>query len=180
MRAIFSICLFLAVTLPALAQAGTPVTKDMANAYFNDCAARPAQNMSAENHKLMCACTAAKMMESMSVEDVKAMAGTDQNARYAINRMIINVYAPCIDFPAREHYYNTCISNPETAKMTGNPQKVCNCLGDEMAAYLKANSQSVFSDILTRNPNASDPMSALTSDENFQGFAQKKLVGCLR
>jgi len=177
MRALLLMGLALLMSGPAYA---TTITKDMANAYFQDCASKPAQGMSADNHKLMCACTAAKMMESMSVEDIKGMSVGDQNSRYILNRMIVDVYAPCIDFPAREHYYNTCISNPDTLKMTRNPQKVCGCLGDEMASYLKANSQNVFRDILSRNPNAQDPMSALTSDENFQGFAQKKLVGCLR
>ena len=158
----------------------TPITKDMANNYYGSCMAKTTEGMSAESQKLLCACTAANMMNNMSVEDVKAMAQQDQNGRNATNKMVVDVYAPCIEYPAKEYYYNTCISNPQTAQMSKNPQGLCTCLGNEMASYLKANSRAVFQDLLMRNPAMVDPMSALTSDPKFQQFAQNKLLGCVR
>lgn len=162
--------------LPAFA---TPVTKDAANAYYLNCTSQSAQGLSEESKEYLCACTAAKMMENLSIEDVKMMGQQNQSGRNAMNKMIINVYAPCMNYPARDHYYNTCISNPKTRILGGNPQGLCGCMADEVATYLSTSGPQIFREILNRTPNITDPMSALTSDPKFERFAQSKLLGCV-
>ncbi len=174
----FAVMVVLVMLGASHADARTPVSKQMANQYYQTCSSKPVPGMSAQSHQLMCACTASKMMESFSVEDIQAMAKKDDNARFVFNRMLIDVYAPCIEYPAREHYYNTCVNNPETAKFREVPQQLCTCLANEMGEYLKKNAQEVFKGILARNPTAEDPMVALTSDPEFQLFAQRRLVAC--
>lgn len=177
----FALLLLLSLAIPAISPAmATPITKDAANAYFQNCQAQPAQGLSPKSKEFLCACTAAKMMESMSVEDVKAMSQQNQTGRNAMNNMLINVYAPCMGAPAKDHYYNTCISNPQTKLLGRNPQRLCGCMSDEVSTYLATNGPKVFRDLLSRNPNMVDPMTALTNDTKFQQFAQSKLMGCVR
>lgn len=165
------------LSAPAFA---TPVSKDAANAYYQNCKSQSAEGMSRKSQDFMCACTAAKMMDHMSVEDVKMMGQQNESGRKATNKMIIQVYAPCIEYPARDHYYNNCISDPKTKTMTSSPKAMCSCMAGEIADHLKNNAQTVFREILTRNPNITDPMGALTSDPEFQQFARRKLLGCVR
>ncbi|MCI5060960.1 MAG: hypothetical protein MRY79_07800 [Alphaproteobacteria bacterium] len=178
MRLFLSLALLL-ILIPTVAGA-TPITRQTAEAYFQNCMQQPSQpGLTQTGKNNLCACTAAKMMQSLSVEDVQMMGGQDQNARNAMNKMIVHVYAPCIQYPAKDHYYHTCVTNPQTKKLGRNPQKLCGCMASQVASYLGSNGQQVFQNILSRNPNIADPMSALTSDQEFQSFAQSKLLGCV-
>ena len=180
MRLFLAFTFTLILALAPVTAMATPITKQAANAYYQNCLGQPAQlGLSQQSKQNMCACTAAKMMESLSVEDVQAMSGQDQNARNALNKMMVYVYAPCMAYPAQDHYYNTCVTNPDTKKLGKNPQKMCSCMASQVATYLNNNGQQVFQDILTRTPNIADPMSALTNDPKFQQFARSKLLGCV-
>ncbi|HPF79122.1 MAG TPA: hypothetical protein PLF01_07515 [Alphaproteobacteria bacterium] len=157
----------------------TPITKDAANAYYQNCLAQPADGLTQKSKEMLCACTAAKMMERMNVEDIQAMAQQNEDGRKAMNYMIVKVYAPCMSFPAKDHYYNNCITNPQTKALSRNPQGLCNCMATKVANYLGENGSQVFEDILRRNPTMTDPMTALTEDQNFKNYAQTQLMSCV-
>ncbi len=157
------------------------VSKDMAQSYYNTCASkeRPA-NLTKESQDYLCSCTAAKMMDHMTTEDIQDMNNSDLTiARPAVNHMLTKVYAPCMEYPARDHYYSTCVQNPQTAKVSKNPTKLCGCMADKIAKHLGQNSEEIFTGILRRNPNVSDPMSALEADPEFQNYTKKQIMGCL-
>lgn len=173
---ITALCLFGHV----LTAHATPITKDAATAFYENCKSQPTpQGLTAKGQRYMCACNAAKMVNTMTVEDVKAMAQQDQTGRNATNKMIINVYAPCMGYPAKDHYYNNCITNPQTQSLTKNPQALCECMSSQVANYLEQNGSQVFREILSQNPNLTDPMTALTNDSKFQKYAQSRLIGCV-
>lgn len=176
MRAVLSIFMIL-IAVPALAQ--TPVTPEMASKFHANCINQEAPLLSAKAKELMCSCVAAQIIKTMTVEDVQAMGSQGPDARPAVNKMLLNVYAPCIEFPAYDYHYYSCIQSPDTAKLGSDPKKLCTCLASEVADFLDKNAQNVFSDILARNPNVVDPMSALTEDQEFQSFAQTQLLACV-
>lgn len=161
------------------AQAQTKITKDGANAYYQNCLSQPSQGITDKSKEYLCACTAAKMMERMDVEDVKAMALQNEEGRKALNYMLVKVYAPCMNYPAKDHYYNNCMTNPQTKTLSKNPHGLCKCMSDEVAQYLGNEGPQIFEGILKRDPNITDPMIALTNDKQFQSFAQSKLLGCV-
>ena len=165
-------------TLYYSARAATPITKEMATAYFKNCVLKDGGIISASSQKKLCACTSARMVDAFTLEDMRDMGGNDQKARDAINKMIVNVYAPCIKAPAQDYYRSVCMNNPDTKKLTSNTEPLCSCMAYEVASFLEKNSAALFQDILARNPNVTDPMQALTSDPQFENFAQKKLLAC--
>jgi hypothetical protein len=156
----------------------TPISQEIAQQYYQNCKAKQDQRFSAKAQDQFCACTASQLMTSYTLEDMQATAGQDQAARDAINKMVINVYAPCIQYPATEYHYRSCISNPKT-KALGNPEKLCQCAASQVASHLKANAAGMFRQILQTNPNVTDPMQALYDNPQFQEFAQSKLMGCV-
>lgn len=168
--------LFLTTTAPAFA---TPISKDMANKYYESCAANTDPNFTKEVQELFCACTAAQLVDSFTVEDMQATSQQNQAGRNATNKLITEIYSPCIQYPAKQYHYNSCIANPKT-KMLGNAEKICNCSADLVASHLQKNAKSLFKDILRKNPNIGDPMQALYDDPKFQSFAQSKIMGCVR
>lgn len=173
-------CLAFLIFTTVAAHAQTPVTKETANAYFSNCLQQPSPGMSDQTKQYMCACTAAQMQKSMTVEDIRTMAQQSAAGRLATNKMITEVYAPCIEYPARDHYYLNCMNDPKTKNYTSNVQGMCTCLASQVAGYLKQNAKSEFTRILSRTPNITDPMSALTNDPAFMRFAQTKMMACIR
>jgi len=108
------------------------------------------------------------------------LSSTDNTiARSALNYMLVNVYAPCMEHPTRDHYYHTCKSNPNTRLITTDPRVMCNCVAEKVGTYIAHNGPDIFEDILTRNPNIQDPMAALESDPKFQDYVKKQGVACL-
>ena len=177
---IFACVCFLSffLTLYYSARAATPITKEMATEYYKNCVQKDGGLISEGSQKKLCACTSARMVDDFTLEEMFAMGGSDQKARNAINKMIVQVYAPCIKAPAQDYYRSVCMSNPDTKKLTSNTEPLCSCMAHEVASFLEKNSAALFQDILTRNPNITDPMQALTSDPQFENFAQKKLLSC--
>jgi hypothetical protein len=180
MKSLFTlhVFLFFAFLLMALPVQATPVTKDTANTYYQNCTAQSDPRFSQKTQKLFCACTAVKLMENFTIEDMQATAKQDQAGRNATNKMITKIYAPCIRYPAREYHYQTCIQNPKS-RMLGNAEKICNCSADQVATHLQGNAESMLTNILRKNPNVMDPMQALYSDPAFQKLVQSKVMSCV-
>ena len=174
----FTILTILGCLISFIPAHATAISKNQANSMYLKCKQNQDPRFSTKTQDLFCACTAAKTMESLSVEDTRQMAQQNQSGRNALNKMIIQVYAPCMQYPTRDYHYNACIKNPKT-KILGNPQSLCSCSADKIALHLRDNGQSLFQNILNTNPNIMDPMQALYDDPKFQQFAKSKLLGCV-
>ncbi len=177
MKLFLGLIALMTLSLPAMA---TEISDATANKYYQNCLQGQAPNVSETTKQTLCACTAAQMKTGFTMEDMQAMSKKDEAARLAVNKMIVNVYAPCIQYPAHDYYYNVCVTNPQTAGLSKNPQALCGCLAQKVSGYLSQNSQQIFRDILTRNPYITDPMGALTSDPQFDQFAQSQLLTCVK
>ena len=167
---------FLLSLSPALA---TPISKTTANQYYQNCKEQRDPQFSTQVQDMFCACTAAQLVSSFTMEDMQSISRQDQIGRNATNKMIVEVYSPCIKYPAKQYHYNSCISNPQT-KILGNPQALCECSAERVAAHLQNDAKSMFRNLLSRNPNITDPMQALYNDRQFQKFAQQQIMGCVR
>lgn len=172
---IFIVIVFLFATFSAHA---TPVDKETANKYYQNCAAQSDPRFSQDAQNLFCACTAVKLIENYTIEDMQATARQDASARKATNKMITDVYAPCIRYPAREYHYQTCVEDPKT-QLLGHAEKICGCSADKVAEHLQANASKMLGNILRRNPQTMDPMQALYDDKNFQRVIQSKVTSCI-
>ena len=180
--------LTLVIFVPHISSAQTPVSKETANTYFANCvkAAQSSansgpQSLSPQSQSMLCACTAARMTTNFTMEDMQTMTGQDPVvARVAYNRMLVNVYAPCMETPSYDYYFNTCMQNPQSTQYGANKESICRCLGGTMALHLRQNGAQVFYELLQRNPNLTDPMAALYNDPAFEAFVMQKLTSCLK
>lgn len=179
MKNILALLSFVVIFGAGMAQAQTPVSKEIANNYFVNCKSQSDPRFSAASQEMFCACTAANMVQSYTLEDMQNASRPDEIGRAATNKLIINVYAPCIQFPAREYHFNTCIQNPQTKLLGKDPQNLCACTAERVAGHIQQNAKAMFSQILAVNPTIADPMQALYSDKGFQKTAQAQLMACL-
>jgi len=176
------ICLTFVMSVLSAPSIAAEISKEMANKYYNNCIAKESpQKLSKESQDLLCACTAAKMMDNMTLDDIKTMSNPQDpdGARQALNHMLVKVYAPCMEYPAKDHYFNTCLSDPKTKTISKDPTKLCGCMADKIASHLAENGEVLFEGILSRNPNMTDPMSALQGDPEFQQYIGKQVMTCV-
>tara|TARA_B100000508_G_C11446420_1_gene271629 strand:+ start:432 stop:980 length:549 start_codon:yes stop_codon:yes gene_type:complete len=164
-------------TLPVNAQ--TNVSPEVANKYFENCKMQSDPRFSDLSQEMFCACTAAEMTRGYTIEDMQNAPRQDEVGRAATNKLIVNVYAPCIQYPAREYHYNTCVQNPKTKLLGSNVDKICGCTAEKVATHLNQNAGAMFKQILTVNPTIADPMQALYDDASFQKTVQSQLMSCL-
>lgn len=187
---LFAILTFL-LLVPVSAQAtGNPapqgsISKQQLDQYYMTCvnnAAATETRFSPQAQQQFCACTASKIMEGrFSLEDMETMSDTSSpNSRMAMNKMIVNVYAPCMSIPTQEYHYTQCVANPQTATLTQKPEKLCLCAATAVAKYMDQNGPALFQSILGSNPTIEDPMGALYQNPQFQQYAQSQLMGCMR
>ncbi|MAM33657.1 MAG: hypothetical protein CMH28_01125 [Micavibrio sp.] len=157
------------------AQAQSRISPQVAQAYAQNCAQQENPYISAETKDIFCQCTASYMQKTMSMEDLQAMRGNDQPARNAINKMMIQVYSPCMEFPVRDLVYKKC---QEDAFQAG--QKICQCLSNNMAAYVSKRAKADLPAILQANPNITDPMEAIVTSQSYEQTEKRIALGCIQ
>lgn len=170
-----AICACLIFTITALshqAQAQTKISDEMAQSYYQNCNMKSDPNVSKDTQDIFCQCTAMHMQKFMSLEDMKQMQDPNpQRARLSMNKVILDVYAPCMEFPVRDLLFNTC-------KKRGAPSAACDCLANEMGKYTAASAQQMLYDILQKNPNIVDPMGPIVNSPKFKAKEQQAAQSC--
>lgn len=170
----FLLCGLSTSGIAVAAPSGTPLTNDMVTKYYNQClvASDKEGTMTPQSSKSYCACTAGQMKNWISQENIKAMGGQDQAARDVINKVLVNVNAPCTRFPIHDMVYKEC-----TRKMNG--ESTCQCLASGIASYLEGQSETLMGKILAANPNAYDPLGEIMNSAEYQQQEKAIAMSCI-
>lgn len=168
---------FLIEVLPAQA---TVINRDEANDYFSSCMSKKSADVKEETMTTLCACTSAKMVESMTSEELQTMAGTDATAQDARRKMLLEVYAPCSESIAVDLINTGCVNNGDLYEMDQNfnVQQVCGCSARSAAAWYQGKGKTLMTDILKTNPAMTDPAPALLAHPLLKNQILSNLVAC--
>lgn len=109
--------------------------QDYANVYFKNCVASNEDPGIQEYIETQCACTAAKMQEVMTYDQMVQLFDPLARDSYPYTRMTALAYMPCIDTSVRDYLYDDCLDN---AKSNGiyNKDLVCGCMSEKVANSL--------------------------------------------
>lgn len=171
--AIFMLCLTLSFFNTAQAQ--TPVNAQTAQTYTQNCEATRDPRMLNDTQEIFCQCTAMQMQKSYTMEDMQNLSKQDATGRAAVNKMLLNVYAPCMEFPVRDLIYAKCKADAYQAQ-----QGICECLSKRMAGYMTAESQKLLGGILQRNPNIIDPITEIMASPEFAQKEKRIVLDCIQ
>lgn len=150
-------------SLTGHANAQTPVSNEMAQNYLNSCVQQPSQTMDKQTLTQFCQCTAANIQKNISFEEIQAQSKNDQAARNALNKIVTQVYAPCIQYPVGALVAKQCAANPQTSK---NPA-LCTCSSTQLAAYTQREAPQQLAALFAQNPNITDPSTAFMSTPQY-------------
>ncbi len=170
----------LIMVLPVSAAAQTAISEEMANAYYENCKNRPDPRMKPETQDALCACTSVMMMEHMSVEDVQTMKGNDQAGRNALNKMMLEVYAPCMNYPVQDLVGSQCMENPQIARTAGVSKKaLCECMAKKTATWFTDEGRALIARVIRENPNVYDPIGPVMESSTFKSKSYSHMMACM-
>ena len=168
---------------PAAAPSGghTPITDDMAKAYYANCAGKSDPHITPEGMKAMCSCTSDKMVQTMSVEDLKTLAQNDQAGRDMLNHMLLDVYAPCMNFPVQDMLEGQCLQDMKGKPLPAGADmgKICHCMATKTGSWFTTNGLDLMAQILKANPDITDPVGPVMEDASFKKASSDNLNSCL-
>ncbi len=175
------LALFMSVFLsPALA--GTPLTPEQANNYYQSCNAQRDQRMSEATQDAFCACTSAEMMSRFSVEDIQLMNSGEDGARDVVNRMILDIYAPCMHYPVQDLTEIGCLQDSAIEKIDAAMPRddLCRCMGETTGHWFSTEGRALMATILEQNPTIEDPMTPLMQSAEFRTRSHENMLACLQ
>lgn len=166
--------IIIATTIPALSYAaGTPVTDEIAKKYFDNCVAGAQQQgtMTPATQQRYCACTAINMKQKMTQEDLAALSAKGDVARAALNKVLLDVNGPCMEYSTYDLINKKCMTDVKNAA-------ICSCLSTKMGAYIKDVSGRMLPQLLAANPNAYDLVTPVMESPEVENTQRQIALQC--
>ena len=82
--------------------AQTPVTEKTANAYYASCTSQSDERLTPDAQAILCGCVSAKLMSSLTMEEIASMSEKPGPGRDVYDKMLINAYSPCLQIPIQD------------------------------------------------------------------------------
>lgn len=152
---------------------------DYANRYYENCRAQKHPILQGENLELLCGCTASQLPKAMTIEQVRQMQEDSADGQYQRNRMMLFVYAPCIEHPTRALVLDQCMNDPKVQAGIKNYKTVCNCLADNMATFMKERAPATIENAIKFNEKDVDPLRKLLESPAFDETSRSKMGECI-
>lgn len=154
--------------------------QDFAAAFYTNCKKQPQQSLKADTHELLCACSAANLQQGkMSVSEISQMREDSPQGQAMRNKMLTEIYAPCIEFPTHDLISARCLSDEKIKLATKQPAKVCGCMADKVSRHLADNAQEIIRAELAVNPNNLDPLGIFLNSAAYEAQSRQALVACV-
>lgn len=165
---------WLVIAIASQSYAATPISDQFTKSFYGNCLNKSDPNITSETLDIFCQCNAMHMQKYLTMEDMQEMSNPDpQRARIAANKILLDVYAPCMEFPVRDLLFNTC-------RKRGAPAAACECLSREMGKYTAKTAQQTLYDILQKQPYITDPMGPIVNSPAFKKREQSVAQECAK
>ncbi len=159
----------------------TEISRGVANAYYQNCISRDDPRMSDSAQDSLCSCSAAKFMEIMSLEEAVAMNKTPGPGRVEYNKMLTQVYGPCMQAPIEDVLYQECTNDRHVKEfLLRDTARLCRCTAMRSANVIAADGPQMVTRLLKHIPDVTDPMEHMLNDQMFRQKAYANLYECLR
>ncbi len=159
--------------------------KELANQYFHSCMTKEDPVMSKFSQEMLCGCTAAKMQETMLLDDIRAMFTNTKEGAFQRSRVMAFIYVPCMEYPVHDLIYNDCRGNEQIRGSLKNYDRVCKCLAENMSVYITENGTKILGGTNRNgipNPEAlvQNTLADFMSSESYEIKAQYYTTTCVQ
>ena len=161
---------------PQMPATRTPITPQIAQTYYQQCLMAPSNPpLSPSTRDIFCQCTAMFVQKNISYEEM-GLANQATPAGHAVQqKILLQVYAPCMEFPVRELIQGECSANQALAAQP----HICPCVSKNMAKYTAQSAQQNLAGLMKAGQNLGDPMNALLDSPAYQQAQQDIAMKCM-
>jgi hypothetical protein len=158
---------------------GPSTGEEFANAFFLKCVAENKPNYTTEIQEYMCACSSAKMVDYLSIDEMKALDKETRLGENARTKFIIHAHTACMKDAIKEIALNSCKEstylkqNVVTGKM-----KICNCMAEGMQNFIEAGHTNLIMNAVMKNPMTIDPLHDFLSSNDFLRTESQYVSNC--
>ena len=170
---------------PPAASAPEETIESFSRRYNENCLKKQNDVLKGDDLRMLCACTSSKLQEKMTVGEIRQMATDTPEGQVQRNRMVIDVYAPCMEYPSRALLMSRCADYKTSLEKTPqgqalNGEAICSCLAQNMAAYVAVNAQAILTKKLAVSPSDMDPLGAFLNSPEYQAQVNSTFASCVQ
>ena len=152
---------------------------EYARAYHQNCLATDHPILAGKDLEDLCGCTANNFLDVMTLEQVLEMQQSTSEGLFQRNRMLLFVYAPCIEYPTRTMILKECMGQTRNKFFMKNQSATCSCLANGVAEDLKELAPKYIENALRRNEKTLDPLGLLMNSDHFDERMRYHTRRCL-
>ena len=156
--------------------------KEFLDKFFHRCTAEPDKNQSAESQGDMCICEALHMEKYMTADEIEIMATGKGDGFVRKEVLFKEVYAPCLEFPARSIALYDCYNNPRISSMVSTKnayEGTCQCTANKAAEYFREYARPQISFMMEKSPLMDDPLGDILKSFEYREYINKQQNKCL-
>ncbi len=165
---------------PAQSSNAPSTIKQFANAYYQNCKQQQHPVLKDDNLELLCACSSAKITQTMTLQNIRDMTADTALGLKQRNRLLTEVYVPCMEYPTKALLMSSCMKDPAVGKALKHPQKVCDCMSSSVSQYIVREAPNAAKKAIASNSETTDPLAALLNSQDYEQQSQAYLLGCLQ
>lgn len=160
-------------------RAATPIVA-FAKAYYANCMSQKQHTLQADTQELLCSCSAANLQAGkMSIPEIQQMREDTAQGQEMRNKMLTEIYAPCIEFPTYDLISSRCLSDAKLQAAVKDTTALCGCVADKVSRHLADNAQGIIRAELAKNPNNLDPLGLFLNSAEYETESKKALISCV-
>jgi len=158
------------------------VFEKMGDAFYISCRRQTTPDMTQEDLDGMCQCAAQQIKKKvMTQEEMKIMAQNDEAGRLALNHMLLDIYAPCMNYPVQSRLEKQCHSAPKAENLPAGLdwEKICYCSAVKTGHWYTSHGRELMQAVIAKNPNVYDLTGPIMDDPSFKQAAHDNLTSCI-
>jgi hypothetical protein len=166
---------------PEESQDAGAVIDKMADAFYINCLRKMNPDITQQDLQGLCECTAKRMKTEMTPEQIKIMAQNDEAGRLALNHMLLDIYAPCMNYPVQSRLEKQCHSAPKAENLPAGLdwEKICYCSAVKTGQWYTSHGRELMQAVIAKNPNVYDLTGPIMDDPSFKQAAHDNLTSCI-
>ncbi len=153
--------------------------KEYANEHFMKCIAVNKPHYTTEIQEYMCACTASKISQFLSPDEIKIMPEETKKGEAARLKYIIHAHTPCMKDAIKEISFNACKTSSFLKKnMITGKKKVCDCVVSGMQELLNNIDTRIVTSALITEPTTLDPLHYFMGTNEYLSTTDSYIRNC--
>ena len=156
--------------------------EEYATLYFENCTASNTEKSYDEYVATQCGCTAAKMPEFMTMNNMKALFTKTKEGDFQQGRVLMLAYMPCMYDSVYQFIFDGCYYNAQHAKLIRR-RKVCECYARTMGNRVASKGEKMIPGFTAGGFNSAravpNPLVHILTDPYFSSRADYEFDQCV-